>query len=203
MLYARLIASIARAEDLRPFHRSAVARVIDRSGRMIADSERLSTHMQAIVDLLEEADHWAGEAGADLVTDAHIQQAIDAQVYRSDRMRERMQEQILRDTIMIDTAGEAVGQINGLAVLGLGSFGFGKASRITATVRMGRGEVVNIEREVALSGPNGRSLWAPAWFSNNHMAVWTAIAPPRQSFTPCFPRLHGCPSNNLWPSPAR
>ncbi len=76
---------------------------------------------------LEEADHWAGEEAGDVVTGAHVQQAIDAQIYRSDRIRERLQEEVLRETILIDTEGAVVGQINGLAVLGMGNFAFGKA----------------------------------------------------------------------------
>ena len=109
--------------------------------------------MQNVVDLLKEADHWACAEGAEIVTEAHIDQAVEAQIYRSDRVNERMQEAMLRETILIDTEGEAVGQINGLAVYQMGNFAFGKPSRITATVRMGRGEVVDIEREVELSGP--------------------------------------------------
>ena len=152
-LYARLIASIVQREKLLPFDRTAVARIIEHSARLVADAERLTSHMQTVVNLLEEANHWAGEDGAEVVTAAHVQQAIDAQIYRSDRVRELLQDAVLRDTIMIDTEGAVVGQINGLAVLGMGSYAFGRASRITATVRMGRGEVVDIEREVALSGP--------------------------------------------------
>jgi predicted ATP-dependent protease len=82
-----------------------------------------------------------------------VQQAIDAQIFRADRLRERMLEETLRETIHIETTGERVGQINGLSVLQLGNFAFGRPSRITATVHMGRGEVIDIEREVAMGGP--------------------------------------------------
>ncbi|UCC78046.1 MAG: hypothetical protein JSW37_06680, partial [Anaerolineales bacterium] len=95
----------------------------------------------------------AGEAGSEVVTAAAVQHAIDAQIYRSDRLRERAQEAILRDTLFIDTEGEAIGQVNGLSVAQLGSFAFGRPTRITAQVRMGKGEVVDIEREVELGGP--------------------------------------------------
>jgi predicted ATP-dependent protease len=120
---------------------------------LAGDAERLSTHVRSIADLLREADYWAGEAQRHLVTAADVQRAIDAQIYRSDRVRERIQEEIQRGTILIDTHGAKVGQVNGLSVLTLGQFAFGRPSRITARVRLGRGEVVDIEREVALAGP--------------------------------------------------
>lgn len=151
--YAQLIVSIVRREKLRPFERSAVGRVIEQSSRMVSDNERLSARMQAIVDLMEEADYWANQAGAPVVSAAHVQQAIDGQIYRSNRVSERMQEAILRATVLVDTTGSQVGQINGLSVVQLGNFAFGQPSRITATVHMGSGEVVNIEREVEMSGP--------------------------------------------------
>ena len=148
LLYAQLIATAVRKEGLRPFDRMAVARVIEYSARLVSDSERLSARMQSIVDLLEEADYWASQTDMAVVTADQIQQAIDAKVFRSDRISDRMQEQTLRETVLIDTEGEVVGQINGLAVMQLGGFAFGKPSRITAAVRVGKGEVVDIEREV-------------------------------------------------------
>jgi predicted ATP-dependent protease len=109
--------------------------------------------VQTIVDLLQEADHWARADGATVVSAAHVQQALDAQVCRNDRIRERMQEQVLRETIFIDTEGTKVATINGLSVISMGTYSFGRPSRITATVNMGKGDVVNIEREVEMSGP--------------------------------------------------
>jgi lon-related putative ATP-dependent protease len=153
LLYARMIATMVRQEGLRPFDREAVARVIEQSARLAGDAERLSTHVRSIADLLREADYWAGEASHEVVAAADVQRAIDAQVYRSDRVRERTQEEIQRGTILIDTAGAKVGQVNGLSVITLGQVAFGRPSRITARVRLGRGEVVDIEREVALGGP--------------------------------------------------
>ncbi len=152
-LYARLIGTVVRKEGLRPFGRDAIARVIEHSSRLAGDTQKLSIHMRSVADLLREADYWACQDGDGPVTDAHVQRAIEAQVYRSDRVLERMQEQIRRGTVLIDTEGAAVGQINGLAVFPFGDFYFGRPSRITARVRVGRGEVVDIEREVALGGP--------------------------------------------------
>lgn len=153
LLYARLIGTLARKENLHHFDRSAVARVIEHSSRMVDDVEKLSTRMQGVADLLREADYWAGEADANVVSADHVQQAIAAQIYRSSRIRERMQEQIVRDTVLIDTDGEVVGQINGLSVISMGQYAFGRPSRITARVSLGRGKVVDIEREVELGGP--------------------------------------------------
>jgi len=151
-LYARLIASMIRDNQLLTFDRSAITRVIEHSARMAGDAEKLSTQMKHVVDLLREADYWAKQSSSDTVTAKDVRQAIDAQIYRSDRIRERMQEQIKRGTVLIDTGGEQVGQINGLSVLQLGGFAFGRPSRITARIRLGEGKVVDIEREVELGG---------------------------------------------------
>lgn len=153
LAYAQLIGTLARKENLRHFDRSAVARVIERSGRMVSDTEKLSTHMQSVADLMREADYWAGEMNDDIVKGEHVLKAIESQIRRANRIEERMREAILRDTIFIDTTGEKVGQINGLSVLMLGNYAFGRPSRITARVRMGKGEVIDIERQVELGGP--------------------------------------------------
>jgi predicted ATP-dependent protease len=153
LLYARLIGTLVREEKLAPFDRGALARIIEHSSRMVSDAEKLSTHRMALIDLLREADYWAGHEGRQAVRAADVQRAIDSQIRRADRVRERIQEEIRRGTILIDSDGETVGQVNGLAVLDLGQFSFGRPSRITARVRLGKGEVVDIEREVELSGP--------------------------------------------------
>jgi len=153
LVYAQLIGSIARKEGLRQFNRAGVARVIEHSLRLAGDAEKLSIEMQKITDLLREADYWADEANRPTVTSEDVQRAIDTQQYRADRLRDRLQEEIQRGTILIDTAGEKVGQVNGLSVLQLGNFAFGHPSRITARVRLGGGKVIDIEREVELGGP--------------------------------------------------
>lgn len=153
LAYARLIGTLARKEKLRHFDPSGVARVIERSARMVGDSAKLSAHMQSVADLLREADYWAGVSANGLVNGEHVLKAIKAQTRRTNRIEERMRESILRETILIDTEGERVGQINGLSVLMMGNYAFGRPSRITARVRMGSGEVVDIERQVELGGP--------------------------------------------------
>ena len=152
LLYARLLATLCAREKLLPLERSAVARVIEHSARLVGDAQRLSMHMRSVVDLLQEADYWARQAGLALVSASHVQQAIDAQIHRQDRLRWQLHQAILRGTLLIDTQGSVVGQINGLSVLELGDFAFAQPTRITATTRLGEGEMVNIEREVKLSG---------------------------------------------------
>lgn len=151
--YADLIATMISEADLRPFDRSAMAHVMERSTRLVSDTEKLSGQIERIRDLVQEANYWAGQDDAGTVTDAHVQRAIDAQIHRADRMRDRIQESIECETIYIDTDGETVGQINGLSYLDVGGFSFGKPNRITARVRLGKGEIVDIEREAALGGP--------------------------------------------------
>lgn len=151
--YAQLLATLARQESLRPLTRAAVARVIEHSSRLVGDCERLSTQMQDILDLLREADYWAGSQDHPQIEAEHVQQTIDAQTDRLDGVRERAQDPILREIILVDTQGSVIGQINGLSVLQLGKFAFGRPARITAQVSMGSGGVVDIEREVELGGP--------------------------------------------------
>ncbi|MGC9335278.1 MAG: Lon-insertion domain-containing protein, partial [Anaerolineae bacterium] len=152
-LYARTIAALARRDKLRPLHRSGMARVIEHSARMLGDSKKLSIQMKDIADLLRESSYWAGQNGHEAITGEDVQKAINAQIYRSDRLRERVQESIERNIVLVDTQGEKIGQINGLSVIQLGNFSFGRPSRITARVWMGKGNVVDIEREVELGGP--------------------------------------------------
>ena len=113
---------------LRPFDRTAVARVIEQSARLASDAEKLSTHMQSTADLLREADYWAERAKRKAVCAADVQCAIDGQIRRADRLRERLYEEIKRGTILIDSEGEKSGQVNGLSVLQLGDFAFGQPS---------------------------------------------------------------------------
>jgi lon-related putative ATP-dependent protease len=153
LLYARLICTVGRREQLRPLDRDAVARVIEQAARLAGDADKLSTSMRATNGLLREADQLAADAGKEVVGVAEVQAAIDAQFRRGDRIYRRLQEEIGRGTIRIETDGAAVGQVNGLSVISLGALSFGTPSRITAQVRLGRGELVDIEREVELGGP--------------------------------------------------
>jgi predicted ATP-dependent protease len=108
--------------------------------------------MLSIVDLMQEADHWAKKSGTKAVAAEAVQQAIDAQIHRASRLKEKMDGEIQRETILIDTEGKKVASINGLAVIDLSNYRFAHPVRITATTRLGDGEVIDIEREVELGG---------------------------------------------------
>jgi lon-related putative ATP-dependent protease len=151
--YARIIASIVREHGLHPLDVGGVARVIEQGVRMADDREKLSVEIGYISDLVREADYWARTAKRTIITREDVVRAVDAATQRSDRMRDRAQETIDRGQVLVDVTGAKVGQINGLAVLQLGRFAFGRPSRITARVRMGTGRVTDIEREAKLSGP--------------------------------------------------
>ena len=151
-LYARLIATLARQHGVRPLDRAAVARVIEHSARLAGDAEKLSARARRMGDLLQEADHWAGQAQRELVGRDDVESALAAQIRRADRLRDRIQDYVLRDTMLIATSGSHVGQINGLAVVDVGHFTIGHPVRITATARIGEGDVIDIEREAELGG---------------------------------------------------
>lgn len=153
LLYARLLGTLARREHLLPLAREAVARILEESSRMAADAEKLTARIGIVADLVREADWWAVRAGRRSIAAADVESAIEAQTRRASRLQERVYEEIRRGTLLIDTVGERVGQVNGLSSLQLGSYAFGRPSRITARVRLGRGEVVDIERQVELGGP--------------------------------------------------
>ncbi|HLF98217.1 MAG TPA: Lon protease family protein, partial [Methylococcaceae bacterium] len=153
LLYARLVGTLARRDKLRPFDRGAVARVIEHSARRAEDSEKLSTHMESLADLVREADYWAGQGGRTAVAGEDVERAIEAQIHRADRLRERSHEAILRGTLHIDTTGEQVGQVNALSVFQLGQFAFAQPTRVTAVTRLGSGALIDIQREVKLAGP--------------------------------------------------
>jgi len=151
--YAKLIGSLSKKKNLRSLNKQAVARVIEYSSRLADDTEKLTAHVASIGDLLKEADYWARKSKSSQIGKNHIDQAIKSQVYRSDRINQAMLEQIDKGTILMDVKGERVGQINGLVVYNFTRNSFGKPARITTQVRLGRGEFINIEREVEMSGP--------------------------------------------------
>jgi lon-related putative ATP-dependent protease len=152
-LYARLIASAARRAKLRPLDRAAVARVIEEAARQADDAAKLTAQLRSVSDLLQEADHLAAAGAKTVIGAVEIEAAVTARRRRSDRIYRRLQEEVARNTLHIETAGARVGQVNGLSVITLGGVSFGHPSRITAQVRLGKGELIDIEREVALGGP--------------------------------------------------
>lgn len=151
--YMRLIATLARKERLRAFDRTAVAALIDHSARLAGDAAKLSTCMRDVLDVMHEADYCAAAAQEARVGAAHVAQALAARIARADRVRDVLHEEIRRGILHIATGGKTVGQVNGLSVLDAGTFSFGLPARISATTRLGEGEVVDIEREVDMGGP--------------------------------------------------
>jgi lon-related putative ATP-dependent protease len=150
--YAQLISYRIQANDLLPFSEAAVQHIVEERARHAGDSERLSTHIESLDDLLVQADHWARERKARRVDNGDIVGALEARERRSNRVQQRIVDAIQRDTLLIDTSGSCVGQVNGLSVIDLGVYRFGHPVRITATTRVGTGDVVDIEREVELGG---------------------------------------------------
>ena len=151
--YAKLIGSLSKKKQLRSLNRQAVARVIEYASRLADDAGKLTAHISSIGDLLREADYWARVSNSKQIGKNHIDQAIEAQIYRSDRIKKAMLEEIDKGTILMDVKGERVGQINGLVVYDFSRYSFGKPARITTQVRIGKGDFIDIEREISMSGP--------------------------------------------------
>ena len=150
--YAGFIANCQREEKLLPFDKSGVAAIIESSSRFADHQDKLSVKFSSIMDLMRESHYWAKKAESTVVKGEHVKKALDEKILRVNRVEERMREMTLEDTIIVNTAGTKVGQINGLAVLDFGDYSFGKPSRITAKTFAGKAGIVNIERETKMSG---------------------------------------------------
>ena len=149
--FGAFIARLVVREDLPHFHRGAVAAVVEESSRLVEDQEKLSLRFGQVNDLIREAAYWAQNRGAENVEAADVERAVEEAEYRSSLSRERVQDLIQRNVLRVDTDGCKVGEINGLAVHMLGDYLFGRPSKISATVHLGREGVMNIERRVQLS----------------------------------------------------
>jgi len=150
--YASFVTTLCREEKLLPFDRAGVAKVVEFGSRLAEHQNKLSSRFSDIADILREASYWASKSNNNIVSDVHVQKAIDERIFRTNRIEEHLREMILEGTIIVDTKGEKVGQANGLAVIDLGDYSFGKPSRITARTYAGKAGVVNIERETKMSG---------------------------------------------------
>jgi lon-related putative ATP-dependent protease len=151
--FLKFLCTFCQKERLKHLDNTAVAKLLEHAARLAEDQQKLSTHFGAIADIIREANYWALQEGSSHIRARHVQRALDEKVYRSNLIQERIQEMIARDTLLIDTEGQAVGQVNGLSVINLGDYTFGKPSRITASVGAGREGIIDIEREVELGGP--------------------------------------------------
>ncbi|HDQ40999.1 MAG TPA: ATP-dependent protease, partial [Desulfonatronum sp.] len=152
ILFSGFIRTKTAEEGLRKFDRSAVAAMMEEAVRMTGRQEKISTSFPRIVDLLREADYWAGREQRNKVLSKDVEKALESRIHRSNMIEEHIQELIDRGSIMIDLDGDKVGQVNGLAVYNMGDFMFGKPARITAATSMGRSGIINIEREAEMSG---------------------------------------------------
>lgn len=150
--YASFIAARCKEENLKPFDKTGAARIVEYGARLASDQEKLTAQFSEITDIIREASYWAGVDGNKFVTAGHVDRAVSERIYRNSRIEERIRELITEGTFLIDTDGAVAGQINGIAVLDLGDYAFGKPSRITAKTFLGDAGVVNIEREVKMSG---------------------------------------------------
>ncbi len=150
--YASFVAMRCKEERLIPFERTGVAKVIEIGSRLAEHQNKLTSRFSEVADIIREASYWASKSKSSIVTEDHVQKAVDERVYRTNRIEERLREMILEGTLIVDTEGEKTGQVNGLAVLDLGDYSFGKPSRITAKTYAGKAGVVNIERETKMSG---------------------------------------------------
>ena len=151
--YAAFVCTLCEKEGLRHLESGAVAALTEHSARLAGDQHKLSTEFSEVADLVREADYYAAEDGEEYIKHGHVESAIEERHYRSNLIEERLRELVADGVVLIDTGGERPGQVNGLSVLSLGDLMFGLPARITATVGMGRGGVVDIEREARLGGP--------------------------------------------------
>jgi lon-related putative ATP-dependent protease len=151
--YASFIRKICDEEKLMPFDKTGIAAVVEYGVRMTGRQKKLSTRFHLIADLLREANYWAIKEGSQAVKEVHVDKAVEKKVYRVNLIEEKIQEMIDDGTILIDSDGMVVGQVNGLSVYNLGDYMFGKPSRITVKTSMGKAGIINIEREAEMSGP--------------------------------------------------
>ena len=187
--YARFISMLVRQENLRHFDRGAVIEMIRYGARRAAQKNKLLTRFSEVADLVRESDFFAAGANAAVVTEEHVKQALEGRVYRRDRIAEKIRELIADGTILISTDKTSIGQINGLAVLDLGDYMFGKPSRLTASVGIGTEGVINIEREAKLSGStHDKGVLILAGFLRN---MYGKDKPLALSASLCFEQSYG------------
>ena len=150
--YARLIAAIQSRNQAKAVDKAGVGRLIEEASRVAEDGEKLSLHIEGLRDLLREANYWAGKKQRNVIGLQDIDQALEKRRFRQDKYPELLQQQVTRGIKLIDTDGSRVAQVNALSVLQVGDYRFGQPSRITATARLGRGGIIDIEREAKLGG---------------------------------------------------
>ncbi|MCK5572864.1 MAG: AAA family ATPase [Bacteroidetes bacterium] len=151
--YLSFIKTMCDQENLLSFDLSAVTEIVEYGVRLSGRQNKLSTQFSILADVIREASYWATKEHDREVTGEHVQKAVEERIERVRMIEEKIQEMIHEGSIMIDSVGATVGQVNGLSVYQLGEYEFGRPSRITAKTSMGRAGIINIEREAAMSGP--------------------------------------------------
>lgn len=170
--YAGFFTTLVVNENLKHLDASAVARLLEHSSRLAEDQNKLSTQFGLVADVVREAHFYASLENAKYIMAAHIEKAIEAKVYRSNLIQEKLREYIQRNVIFISTEGGAVGQINGLSVLSVGDFAFGAPSRITVAAGLGREGLIDVQREVNMSGPiHGKGVMIIAGYLASKFAL--------------------------------
>jgi predicted ATP-dependent protease len=152
MAYAQWVGELCNEEGLSHFDRSGIERLLEFGARQAGDREKVLASYAAIADIVREAAFWARKEDRQLVSARHVQQVLENRIFRSNRIEEEIRELIANGTILVDLDGRKVGQVNGLSVMEIGGYAFGRPSRVTASVAMGQAGIVNIERESRLSG---------------------------------------------------
>jgi lon-related putative ATP-dependent protease len=191
--YAAFVARRVRERELRHFDRSAVARLLEEGARLRENQQKLSTRLIEIADIVTEASFCAGRDGREIVTAPDVNRAIAAREYRSSLLEERVHELIQNGTIRIDTEGARVGQVNGISILDLGDYRFGRPSRITARVSLGRHGVQSIERETELSGPihSKGVLTLSGYLASTYAQEWPLAATATITFEQSYDEVEG------------
>jgi len=151
--YAQFMCTLANKEGLMHLDGTGIASIVEYSSRLAADQDKLSTQFANVSDMIREANYYAKTNGSKYITEDHVRQAIEAKVYRSNLIEEKLGEMIERGSILVDTEGVKVGQLNGLAVMGIGDHMFGKPSRITASIGLGKSGIIDIEKQAEMGGP--------------------------------------------------
>lgn len=152
MEYARIVKKLVTQEKLQEFDKSAIGKIVEYGARYAGDQNKLTTRFAYISDLVREANFWAKDVNEKIVTKIHVDQAYKSAIERHSLHESKLKEMYSNQTYLIDTDGARIGQINGLAVYGGSFYSFGKPSRITASVGLGNGSIINVERESGLSG---------------------------------------------------
>lgn len=187
--YASFIRKICDGDKLRPFDKTGIAAVVEHGVRITGKQKKLSTRFHLIADLLREANYWAEKDRSDVVTEKHVDKANEKRIYRVNLIEEKIQEMIDDGTILIDSDGMVVGQVNGLSVYNLGDYMFGKPSRITVKTSMGKAGIINIEREAEMSGPtHNKGVYILAGYLRGKYAQDKPIT---MSASICFEQSYG------------